>query len=365
MKALRILLRSIETAALKYGRHIRPLLSLSIDFYVRVFVQVFTSPLEAKLSASTTAMVYNCHGCQNFHLQPFGRTEPGQKGNVKHGFAVGPPVDTHCGNCGSTFHVGGPIWAGRLHDADFVELAQRRLETSLLDPAEERSTFGTYKRMKGILQVVSEELPDQPLYYVAGQFGRLLRCVLPTLPAFRSAIMNAGYQVSYSHANPISVKTNAPAPVLWDIMTVWARSAEAQEKTTAGEKVQTEQDGDAMVDGPAEDLNCDAQNGHRPEKSQGCKDSPLEKMRQRLLERQVHTEVSFELHDEEQPLSKTQHLVRYQVNPTKNWGPKPRVKPLADQESLEDRRTRNQGKRKLKELAGEQTEKKPNTLPSE
>lgn len=49
-QALRILLQSLESHANRYGRYIVPLLSLSIDFYVRIFVQVFTSPFETRKS---------------------------------------------------------------------------------------------------------------------------------------------------------------------------------------------------------------------------------------------------------------------------------------------------------------------------
>ena len=41
--AVRILLASIETHAARHKRYIVPLISLSIDFYVRVFVRVYTS----------------------------------------------------------------------------------------------------------------------------------------------------------------------------------------------------------------------------------------------------------------------------------------------------------------------------------
>ena len=41
--ALRILLATIERAAARYKRYIVPCLSLSIDFYVRIFVRIYTS----------------------------------------------------------------------------------------------------------------------------------------------------------------------------------------------------------------------------------------------------------------------------------------------------------------------------------
>lgn len=34
----------------------------------------------------------------------------------------------------------------------------------------------------------------------------------------RSAVLNAGYRVSSSHAAPTAIKTNAPSKVIWDIM---------------------------------------------------------------------------------------------------------------------------------------------------
>lgn len=42
MQALRLVLSMISTSAARYGRYIQPILSLSIDFYVRVFVRVHT-----------------------------------------------------------------------------------------------------------------------------------------------------------------------------------------------------------------------------------------------------------------------------------------------------------------------------------
>ena len=46
--ALRILLGSIQAQASKYKRYIVPLGSFSIDFYIRVFIQVFESGAEVK-----------------------------------------------------------------------------------------------------------------------------------------------------------------------------------------------------------------------------------------------------------------------------------------------------------------------------
>ncbi|KAL1423410.1 hypothetical protein MTO96_021165 [Rhipicephalus appendiculatus] len=70
--ALRIILQSIESHANRYGRYTVPLLAISVDFYVRVFVRVYTGPAIVKRSTSKLGMVYQCSGCESFSLQPLG-----------------------------------------------------------------------------------------------------------------------------------------------------------------------------------------------------------------------------------------------------------------------------------------------------
>lgn len=47
---------------------------------------------------------------------------------------------------------------------------------------------------------------------------------------YRSALINAGYQVSYSHCHRNSVKTNAHSHVIWDILKKWAEQKPIKEK---------------------------------------------------------------------------------------------------------------------------------------
>lgn len=50
-QALRIVLHSLDLRANCYQRFVVPLLSISADFYVRVFVRVFTGQAKVKASA--------------------------------------------------------------------------------------------------------------------------------------------------------------------------------------------------------------------------------------------------------------------------------------------------------------------------
>jgi hypothetical protein len=70
--SLRALLHSIDATANKYKRYIVPWLSLSVDFYVRVFVRVFESAKEVKNSSLKRVMVYQSTQCPLFIVQKIG-----------------------------------------------------------------------------------------------------------------------------------------------------------------------------------------------------------------------------------------------------------------------------------------------------
>ena len=48
-------------------------MSLSVDFYVRVFVRIYTSPAAVKDAGSKLMYVYQSQGCDSFYTQRVGR----------------------------------------------------------------------------------------------------------------------------------------------------------------------------------------------------------------------------------------------------------------------------------------------------
>ncbi|XP_054159605.1 tRNA (guanine(26)-N(2))-dimethyltransferase-like, partial [Oppia nitens] len=286
--ALRIILRSIESHANRYGRYIVPLISLSVDFYVRIFLQIYTSPNEVKRSASKLSYVYHCTGCESIELQ---RLTHQKNIDKEYNFIPnGPKVDRKCQHCGHTYQMGGPIWSDPIHSIDFVRQLQKQL-SEFTD-----QTFSTHKRLHGILQVINEELIDCPLYYCLDRLCRVVQCSMPSMRIFRSAILNGGYQVSYSHANKTSIKTNATNDYIWDVMR------------------------EIYKQNPNDNLN---------DKSAGFA----------IIKQQSSHTISLEPHDSAEPMSKEMQLLRYQVNPEPNWGPQS----LPSKQC--DKRVLNQGKR--------------------
>ena len=67
---LLLLLLSYHASA---GSHAAQVLSVSIDFYVRVFVRLYTSPAAVKDTPTKLAYVFQSKGCDSFFLQHVGR----------------------------------------------------------------------------------------------------------------------------------------------------------------------------------------------------------------------------------------------------------------------------------------------------
>lgn len=108
---LRLILNSIAVAAGKHGLYIEPLLSLSIDFYARVWVRIRHGPAQVKNLASSTMIVYNCdEGCGCWVEQRLGKVKEQKDKNsngtfLKYRLARAPTTGEQCQECGSVMHV--------------------------------------------------------------------------------------------------------------------------------------------------------------------------------------------------------------------------------------------------------------------
>ncbi|KAL7421561.1 RNA methyltransferase tRNA(m5U54)methyltransferase [Cryptotrichosporon argae] len=280
--ALRLVLHSLAQAAARYGRTIRPLLSLSIDFYVRLFVRLDTRPVDVKLLARTTGIVYVCNYCEAPVVQPLGRIveKEGRAGkvNTTYRMAQGPMASARCQECGSPQHVGGPMWMGPLHDRAFVK---RVLDGTAAD----KEHYGTYARMNGMLTMAHEEL-EAPFYFTSNNVHGFARASAVPTKQVISALLNAGYKVSRSHAASGSIKTDAPRSFVYDIVREGNKTSPVRL--------------DKMTEG-----------------------SPMRKFVERAM---THT-VDFTPHADTSKFDRPDKgAVFYQTNPLPNWGPAQRAK---------------------------------------
>lgn len=284
--ALRLVLHTIATSAARYGRYIQPMLSLSIDFYLRTFVRVWTGPVEVKNVASNTGSVYVCTHCQDFHVQRFGRStqtsNTGKNGqlnvNTRYSSAQGPPVGERCNECGHRMHLGGPMWLGNLHDTEFCNSILGNLEQN-------PRAFNTSSRIHGMVSLAAQELGGEGLFYFTPpKASGLFHCVSPPLDRMVSALLSAGHTVSRSHASAGSLKTSATRAEIFDILRYWVKT-------------------------------------RQPVKLENMKETDPARV---LLAKEVKGEYDFDgvkRKEVQEVLGKGEKIVRYQSNPQANWGP--------------------------------------------
>ena len=246
---LRLILHAIATSAARYGIAIEPLLSLSIDFYIRVFVRIHRSPADVKFLASKTMMVYNCDvGCGAWSVQHFARLKEKKAKNgdmfYTHTSALAPSANMLCEHCGFKTHQAGPLWGGPLHNPHFI---QRILD---MLPSLDTNIYGTIPRIEGMLNLALHEhlddastpvtgpkpLPNRPVptinpvarsnhpfFFHPSSLARVLHCVAPSDAALRGALKHLGYRVTRSHTKAGSMTTDAPWSIIWEIMREWVR----------------------------------------------------------------------------------------------------------------------------------------------
>jgi len=244
--------------------------------------------------------VYQCTGCEALHFQRLGKMSPHDNGkNMKYSLVTGSPVDRSCEHCSSPFHMGGPIWLNPIQDKQFIN--------ELLDSIEENK-YATERRITGMLTMALEELEDVPLYYEIPRLTNIVKKSQEKLTKYTSAILNAGYQFSLSHANRSGLKTTAPLSFLWDMLRTQAKE-EGRE--------------------PTKNLHPD---------SPGYK----------IMSKEATAKVDFTLHPEANPESREKNLKRFQINPEANWGPKARARTSFIPEGSE-KQVKNQDKKRKRD----------------
>ncbi|KAF2663112.1 TRM-domain-containing protein [Microthyrium microscopicum] len=376
---LRLILHSISTAAGKYGISMEPLLSLSIDYYARVFVRLRKSPAEVKLAGGKAMIVYNCdHGCGSWTTQSFIRNQGKENKDgtlaFKHSAAQGPPAAPFCEHCGSKTHLAGPMYGGPLHNPVFIDRILSMLPD--LDP----QVYQTIGRIRGMLTTALEEtslypvldipaepkpktvdnntdnsgddaedskslirfsrtpaqlLDPHPFYFEPSSLARIIRVMSPSRAQMQGALRHLGYKCVRTHAKAGTIKTNAPFSVLWDVMREYVKqkypkAGQSLPKTSAGWKIlhkgavknelPPSEWEEVMVD-QAELQIVKRDNGWRVMRRRAAAGD------EQATGGSEKPEIVFDEKLGKQEFDGGRGIVRYPQNPRENWGPMARAKP--------------------------------------
>lgn len=198
---VRTLLSFVSRQASKFDSSIRPLVCLSVDFYVRVILQVKKNKEKSVLKNNSYAMICEC---LNIKMQGMKDT-----------------VNSTCGNCGQNMKIYGPFWNGGLYDK---ELIGRVLAGAEKEGAE---------RMVGLLRYMLQEL-EIPFYYEIPKLASKFKVNSCKIKDIMNALANAGYSASLVYYDTNAFKTDAPIDVICKIMN--AKSGNKQANIESGKE---------------------------------------------------------------------------------------------------------------------------------
>lgn len=313
---IRLILNLIASTAAKYKKTIEPMLSLSIDYYFRVFVKVKTSPINVKNHASETMLTYGCNGCGHKIVQPLG-----MKNNTKFQYPkLQGPISSNCQYCGTSYNVAGPMYAGNLHNREFIDKVLKINESS------DKEIYVTNERIKGMLTLASNELDDAPFFFNLNQLCSIFKSPPISIEQYTKAVGNLGYKVSLTHAKKNCVKTNLP----WNLNLLINRAWQIDQNEKYVKEMESK-NVDELNEKIKEKLIKLKDNiGINPslaESSPGWK--ILNYFKTNMNEEEKSVSIDFETGNEEfEKIAKLRKvkMVRYQENPRKNWGPMARPK---------------------------------------
>lgn len=313
---IRLILNLIASTAAKYKKTIEPMLSLSIDYYFRVLVKVKTSPINVKNHASETMLTYGCNGCGHKIVQPLG-----MKNNTKFQYPkLQGPISSNCQYCGTSYNVAGPMYAGNLHNCEFIDKVLKINESS------DKEIYATHERIKGMLTLASNELDDAPFFFNLNQLCSIFKSPPISIEQYTKAVGNLGYKVSLTHAKKNCVKTNLP----WNLNLLINRAWQIDQNEKYVKEMESK-NVDELNEKIKEKLIKLKDNiGINPslaESSPGWK--ILNYFKTNMNEEEKSVSIDFETGNEEfEKIAKLRKvkMVRYQENPRKNWGPMARPK---------------------------------------
>ena len=79
------------------------------------------------------------------------------------------PISSNCQYCGTSYNVAGPMYAGNLHNREFIDKVLKINESS------DKEIYATHERIKGMLTLASNELDDAPFFFNLNQLCSIFK----------------------------------------------------------------------------------------------------------------------------------------------------------------------------------------------
>jgi tRNA (guanine26-N2/guanine27-N2)-dimethyltransferase len=191
--AVRLLVGRIATVAAKHDIGVRVLFSHSTDHYIRVYTQTRYGAKKADASIKSLGYVLHCFNCM--HRETTQRLFDSRKGK--------------CPECSSKMDWAGPMWLGKILDAQFCErMTQENKRTALRNSG----------KIGKLLSLLRNEAEAPTTYYVIDQISDKLASPVPSVSGILQSLHNKGFQAFSTHFNSRGFRTDAPALAVQNLL---------------------------------------------------------------------------------------------------------------------------------------------------
>jgi len=185
---IRILLKRICQTLLEFNFGMDPLISLSDQHYLKVFLRIVKGDASAKQSSKNIGFISFCNKCSNR--------------------SFGTEMQNICEFCNSKMTYAGPLWIGNIHNKKTI---------GQMKSINKKRGYHHNEKITKILHLMNEELTLPPYYFDLHQFSRLKKKEF--IPKIDDAIKNLkenGFCAKRTHFSPNSIKTDAKIKEIGD-----------------------------------------------------------------------------------------------------------------------------------------------------
>ena len=190
---IRILAGFVALTLSKYAKYIEVKMSHSTEHYMRLYLEIKKGSKRTDESLKNIGYISHCSRC--LHRQ------------TKNGLAS--PIDDVCPVCGEKLIHAGPLWLGKIQDADFIR--------KMIDESESKK-INTEKQALKLLNSCLLEADGPTTFFDVHTICKSLKISAPKLDLIFDAIKDEGYLAIKTHYNPLGIKTDAGIETLQNIL---------------------------------------------------------------------------------------------------------------------------------------------------
>ncbi|MCD6470768.1 tRNA (guanine(10)-N(2))-dimethyltransferase [Candidatus Bathyarchaeota archaeon] len=189
--AIRLLAGCLAVMAAKHEIGIKILFSHSTNHYVRLYSVISYGARKADESLGEIGYILHCPKCLHREVHP-------------DMFLSGSEIK--CRECGSKLKFAGPLWVGKILDAEYC----RKIEENL-------GKFEYFSReAKKVVSLVLCEVDAPISYYVVDKICGRMKLPTPPLNQVIEKIRSMGFKAVKTHFHSRGIKTDAPSSIVFE-----------------------------------------------------------------------------------------------------------------------------------------------------